>query len=531
MLVLGISVVGSSPAAPVSFPFEFPIPFYSSLLPPRGSYEFYFEFLIRPFFAGIAITIPLIYCLFLAGLLRFGMKWGGYGDFWLRPFLLFPPQAFSVRMFYYIRRVYYRRQGHLIPYIIYFPFLLLATLPHVVYQSDFLSFTFQLLNVVATTALIGNLATSYVRKRPLFLAVSFLAHFLLSAAFFTDSMLLFFIFFELLTFLLAFQISNWTNKPRSGYAAHHMLWYGIAGGLLFLLGLAIFASHSGTVYFAPNSVSQLPVHLQHLVFALISVGFLVKIPVVPFHDWLLQAHVESPTAVSMYLAGAVLKIGYYGLLKFSLPLFPDSALFFRPFVLCLTTLSCLYLSFSMINQTDPKRLVAYSSVVHMSFAAAALFSGDFYGLWGSLLGNFSHTLYSMGLFLIIGHFQSQRPRRAIEETGAIVNFHSKLSTFLLFFSLVAASFPGTVQFSAELLMAFGLGTLGFPVLFLHLSSSLFAGIYLFWLFTRILFGPSPIKYMEPSACDLSPCDTAVCCYLAFGAVALGFFPRLLPFPL
>lgn len=182
----------------------------------------------------------------------------------------------------------------------------------------------------------------------------------------------------------------------------------------------------------------------------------VKIPMIPFHIWLPEAHAEAPTAGSVILAGVLLKMGGYGFLRFSLPLFPEASLYFAPLIYSLSVIAAIYASLTTIRQVDLKKIIAYSSVSHMGFVTLGLFSFNSQGIEGSIILMLSHGLVSSALFLCIGILYDRHKTRLLKYYGGLVQAMPIFSLFFLFFTFSNIGFPGTSSFIGELLVLVGL---------------------------------------------------------------------------
>ena len=202
-------------------------------------------------------------------------------------------------------------------------------------------------------------------------------------------------------------------------------------------------------------MSQSP-NVENLLWLGFFFGFAVKIPIFPFHIWLPEAHVEAPTNGSILLAALLLKLGGYGLLRVSLPLFTKASFFFAPYLCGICILGVIYSSLTAIRQIDLKKIIAYSSVAHMNFAVLGIFSFTFEGLQGSIFLMFGHGIVSSALFLLVGVLYDKYHIRHIYSFGGLVQVMPKFSFFFLAFMLANISLPGTCNFIGELLVFVGL---------------------------------------------------------------------------
>jgi NADH-quinone oxidoreductase subunit M len=256
----------------------------------------------------------------------------------------------------------------------------------------------------------------------------------------------------------------------------------------------------------------------------------VKVPMFTVHIWLPEAHVEAPTAGSVILAGVLLKLGLFALLKFLFPIFSIASITYSPLVLLLSLLGIVYASCSTLSQIDMKKMVAYSSVAHMNFAVLGMFSFNFYGIVGSLSLMLAHGLVSSGLFLCVGVLYDRYKTRLFLYYGGLVRLMPIFTS--LFFILVLAnmSFPGTFNFIGELLVFFGLVFVNFFVCLLSGVTMVFSAAYSLALYTHTMLGslnPFFVKHFS----DLSRREFCMIFVLVVLTVFFGIFPNLIIFPL
>ena len=197
-------------------------------------------------------------------------------------------------------------------------------------------------------------------------------------------------------------IGLWGSRERKVRAAYMFFLYTLLGSVLMLLSILYIYSEVGTTDYEALLTHNFSFTEQKILFLAFFASFASKVPMLPVHIWLPEAHVEAPTAGSVILAGILLKLGSYGLIRFSLPLFPEASLFFTPFIFALSILGVIYTSLTAIRQTDLKRIIAYTSVAHMNLVVIGIFSFNIVGIEGALLQSLSHGFVSSALFLIIG---------------------------------------------------------------------------------------------------------------------------------
>jgi len=250
----------------------------------------------------------------------------------------------------------------------------------------------------------------------------------------------------------------------------------------------------------------------------------------PFHIWLPEAHVEAPTVGSVILAGLLLKLGAYGMLRF-LFIFDRAKLEFRPYVLTMCVISIFLSSFIAIRQLDMKRIIAYSSIAHMNFALLGFFSNTLFGMTGGVLLMFSHGIVSSALFLLIGVLYDRHHTRSILYYGGLASVMPLFATFFFMFTISNFSFPGTSNFVGELLVLIGLGLTSAKFVFLLGAISTFFGlVYSLSLYNRVIFGN--LKFLEiHKFTDLTRREFAMLFMLLVFSTAMGLVPNILIEPI
>jgi len=254
---------------------------------------------------------------------------------------------------------------------------------------------------------------------------------------------------------------------------------------------------------------------------LLFITFSIKIPMFPFHIWLPEAHVEAPTVGSVILAGLLLKLGAYGMLRFLFS-FDAAKLVFQPYVLTLCLISIFIGSFIAIRQLDMKRIIAYSSIAHMNFALLGFFSNNLFGMTGGLLLMVSHGIVSSALFLLIGVLYDRYHTRSVLYYGGLVTTMPLFATFFFIFIISNFSFPGTSNFVGELLVFIGLGMTPAKLVFILGAISTFFGlVYSLLLYNRVTFGN--LKYLNiQKFTDVNRREFSVLVVLVILSTAMGF---------
>ena len=328
-------------------------------------------------------------------------------------------------------------------------------------------------------------------------------------AFVSLNLFAFYLFWELMLIPMYFIIGIW-GGPRRIYAAVKFFLFTMFGSMLMLVAMLVLYylsyEQTGTLNFdlvaAPGS--QLPALLdtqipltgeavwwrtQFWLFAAFGLAFAIKVPMVPFHTWLPDAHVEAPTAGSVILAGVLLKMGTYGFLRFALPLFPNAAIDFTPWILGLSLVGIVYGSLVAMVQPDIKKLVAYSSVAHLGFVMIGMFALNVHGVNGSVLQMVNHGLSTGALFVLVGMLYERRHTREISEFGGIAR---PMPVFAAFFGVVTMSSIGLPMlngFVGELLILVGAYLANPLVAIAATSGVVLAAAYMLWMYRRVVFGP------------------------------------------
>ncbi len=347
-------------------------------------------------------------------------------------------------------------------------------------------------------------------------------------------MFTFYVFWEAMLIPMYFIIGIWGGERRI-YAAIKFFLYTMAGSLLMLVAiiwLGYFASTLPGGKFTTDLMTlygiapQIPFALQLWMFLAFAFSFAIKVPLFPFHTWLPDAHVEAPTAGSVILAGVLLKMGTYGLIRFCLPLFPQAAIACAPYISFLAVVGIVYGALVSMVQTDMKKLVAYSSVSHLGFVVLGIFALSEQGIQGSILQMVNHGLSTGALFLIVGMMYERRHTRAISEFGGLAKVMPLLSIFFMIVSLSSIGLPGLNGFVGEFLILLGsFGSLYIDRWFAIIAASgvIFAAVYMLWMYQRVIFGKNS-NPANQSLRDLSGREIAILIPIVFFIVWIGVYP-------
>ena len=336
---------------------------------------------------------------------------------------------------------------------------------------------------------------------------------------------LFYLFWEASLVPMYFLIGMW-GYGRRIYAAMKFFLFTLAGSLLMLVAILFlyFAAREPTFSYTELLGTPLTIGTQRLLFLGFFASFAVKVPLVPFHTWLPDAHTEAPTAGSVLLAAVLLKLGAYGLIRFGIPLFPDAAREFVPLVMTLAIIGIVYGALVAMMQKDLKRLVAYSSVAHLGFVVLGIFVGTVQGMSGGILQMVNHGLSTGALFMLVGALYDRRHTRLIADFGGLAATVPVLAGVFLFVSLSSLGLPGLNGFVGEFLIL--LGTfLGYrwwvvPATF----GIVLAAIYLLWAYQRVFHG-EPTREENRRLTDLRLRETLMLVPLLILIVFIGVYPK------
>jgi NADH-quinone oxidoreductase subunit M len=262
---------------------------------------------------------------------------------------------------------------------------------------------------------------------------------------------------------------------------------------------------------------------QNILWLAFFASFAIKMPMWPVHTWLPDAHVEAPTAGSVILAAILLKMGGYGFLRFSLPMFPDASLYFSNFVFFLSIVAIIYTSIVAYVQEDIKKLIAYSSVAHMGFVTMGIFTFSINGIQGSIFQMFSHGLISGALFLSVGVVYERMHTRKISDYGGVVSVMPKFAVMLMIFTLANIGLPGTSGFIGEFLTIIALFSVSKTFAFFAASGVILSAVYGLWLYRNVIFekiSNEAVKTLK----DLSFREKVILIPLVVLIILFGIYP-------
>jgi NADH-quinone oxidoreductase subunit M len=359
-----------------------------------------------------------------------------------------------------------------------------------------------------------------------FLIAFLILEFFLICSFLVLDTLLFYMLFESTLIPMFLIIGLWGSRERKILASYYFFMYTLFGSILMLISLIYLKVEVSTTHFEILIAYPLTTEEQKFIWITFFLAFASKVPMIPVHLWLPEAHVEAPTAGSVMLAGILLKLGTYGLIRFTLPICPKASFFFTPFVYALASTGIIYTSFTAIRQSDFKRIVAYTSIAHMNLVILGIFSYNTLGIEGAILQSLSHGFVSSGLFLIIGIVYDRYHTRIIHYYGGLATVMPLYVSTFLFFTLANISFPGTSSFIGELLILAGSFKVNSFITFVGSTGVMLCSVYSLWLFNRIAYGNLKTQYTK-TFLDLTYKELLTLLPLILSTLVIGIQPNLI----
>jgi NADH-quinone oxidoreductase subunit M len=335
-------------------------------------------------------------------------------------------------------------------------------------------------------------------------------------------LVLFYIFFEFGLIPMFLIIGIWGGKNRV-YAAFKFFLYTLLGSVLMLAAILAMIGISGTASIPELMAYDFAPALQTWLWLAFFASFAVKMPMWPVHTWLPDAHVEAPTAGSVILAGILLKMGGYGFLRFSLPMFPQASEFFTPLVFALSVIAIVYTSLVAFRQTDIKKLIAYSSVAHMGFVTMGIFAANGVGVQGAIFQMLSHGVISGALFLCVGVVYDRMHTREIAFYGGLVNRMPWYAATFMLFTMGNVGLPGTSGFVGEITTMVGVYEVSTWTAVVAATGVIFSAVYALTLYRRVVFG----EITNPALADITDLDwreVAIFAPLIAATLYLGVYP-------
>ena len=352
---------------------------------------------------------------------------------------------------------------------------------------DGIALMLTLLTVFLMPICIGASWRAIERRVPEYMAAFLLMEALIVGVFAAQDLFLFYVFFEGGLIPMYLIIGIWGGAERIK-ASYKFFLYTLLGSVLMLIAMIYVVAESGTTSIPELMAYDFPPEVQTWLWLAFFASFAVKLPMWPVHTWLPDAHVQAPTAGSVILAGVLLKMGGYGFVRFSLPMFPDASAQFIPLMFSLGAVAVIYTSLVALVQRDMKKLIAYSSVAHMAFVTFGLFALNRQGIEGALIVMLSHGLVSAALFLIVGVIYDRMHTREIAAYGGLSNNMPAYSLLFMLFTMAAVGLPGTSGFVGEFLSLTGTYRASTWAAIAGTTGIILGAAYMLWLYWRISFG-------------------------------------------
>ncbi len=300
--------------------------------------------------------------------------------------------------------------------------------------------------------------------------------------------LLFYVFWEAMLIPMFLIIGVWGGENRI-YASVKFFLYTFVGSVLMLIAMMYLYFANGSSFdILTMQTLNLSETAQYWLFLAMFAAFAVKVPMWPFHTWLPDAHVQAPTAGSVILAGVLLKMGAYGFLRFSLPMFPEAVELFRPLMYALSAIAIVYAALVAFAQTDIKKMIAYSSVSHMGFVTLGIFAATPESIQGALMQMLNHGVVSAALFMLIGVIYDRMHTRDLERFGGLVNSMPVYAAVFMVFTMASVALPGTNSFVGEFLILTGAYPVAQGATVIAASGVVLGAVYMLWLYRRMVFG-------------------------------------------
>ncbi|MEH6950470.1 NADH-quinone oxidoreductase subunit M [Nitrobacter sp. NHB1] len=361
------------------------------------------------------------------------------------------------------------------------------------------------------------------RQVPAYMIAFLVLETLMIGTFSALDLLLFYVFFEGVLIPMFLIIGIW-GGPRRIYATFKFFLYTLLGSVLMLLAIMALYWNAGTTDIPTLMRIPVPYNLQMWAWLAFLASFAVKLPMWPVHTWLPDAHVEAPTAGSVILAGILLKMGGYGFLRFSLPMFPLASHDFAPLMFVLSAIAIVYTSLVALMQDDMKKLIAYSSVAHMGFVTMGIFAGTMQGVHGGVFQMISHGIVSGALFLCVGIIYDRMHTREIAAYGGLVNRMPLYALVFMTFTMANVGLPGTSGFVGEFLSLIGTFKVSIPTAFAATTGIILSAAYALWLYRKVVFG-ALVKPSLATIKDLTFRECLTLMPLVALTIWLGVYPK------
>lgn len=387
--------------------------------------------------------------------------------------------------------------------------------------------------LTALLSLICMISSKYSIKECLkeYMIYFFLLEFAIFGAFLARDIVLFYVFFELTLVPMFFIIGIWGGKNRI-YATFKLFLYTFTGSVLFLVAIIYLVTtyHTTSIMQLVYSITvdqsnPLPMHIEKILWVLCFIAFAIKIPMIPFHTWLPNAHVEAPTSGSVILAGILIKLGGYAMIMILLPLFPRASVYFQDFVIIMSIIAIIYTSIVAIKQDDIKKMIAYSSIAHMGYVTVAIFTFSQNGLTAAIFQMLSHGVVSSALFLSIGVIYERLHTRQFKDFGGIAQKMPNFAFAFMILTMSSVGLPGTSGFVGEIIAIIAVFNVS-PVYGILIATGMILGcVYMLLMYRRTMFGE--ITNSEVTKIhDLSHTEIITLGFCCLLTILLGVYPKV-----
>lgn len=380
-----------------------------------------------------------------------------------------------------------------------------------------------MLSVFLMPICIGASWTAIEKRVPEYMAAFLITEVLMIGTFAAQDIFLFYMFFEAGLIPMFLIIGIWGGANRI-YASYKFFLYTLLGSLLMLIAMMYMSITAGTTSIPELMAYDFPAHVQTWLWLAFFASFAVKMPMWPVHTWLPDAHVQAPTAGSVILAGVLLKLGGYGFLRFSLPMFPEASAQLIWLVFGLSCIAVVVTSLIALVQNDMKKLIAYSSVAHMAIVTLGLFTFNRQGIEGAMMVMLGHGLVSGALFLCVGVIYDRLHTREIDRYGGLAINMPKYAILFMLFTMASVGLPGTSNFVGELLALMGTYQVSTLATLIATTGIILGAAYMLYLYRRVVFGDltkDDVKAMP----DLNKREMALLAPIAAAVLWMGVYPE------
>ena len=359
-----------------------------------------------------------------------------------------------------------------------------------------------------------------------YIALFLLLESIIIALFSSLNIISFYVFFEASLIPMFFIIGIWGSDNRI-YATFKFFLYTLAGSVAFLIAIIYLYTngYSTDIVTLQQTAKALPFSVQKLLWFALFIACAVKIPMVPFHTWLPDAHVQAPTAGSVMLAGILIKMGAYGLLRLAIPIFPEVSQHYANMIFILSIVAVIYTSLVALVQTDIKKMIAYSSIAHMGFVTAGIFSFNEQGISGAIFQMFSHGIISSALFACVGMIYDRKHSRNIADYSGLANVMPWYSFAFIIFSMASIGLPGTSGFIGEFLSLVGVFKASKITAAFIGTGIILGAAYMLWLCKRIIW--SKVNANVQDMMDINTSEKMILFSLLALTIILGLQPQLI----